>query len=156
MNLTKEKFLAWAKKKENRNVALLYCKAKAFAEVERKRVDAYILPIFKTYGFREDHKYGEGHTPTNNLIEDPDDLYLCDDPRLPEYYEETYKAHTAHGWTGERTHCPALVAENLVIQAENAVLKLGEELTGIAPEQLYGDNRKKMLDLLIGALLAKK
>ena len=141
MNL--EEFKAWAR--ANCGVARAVCLAQAVAECERERVDAYILPIFKTYGFRA-HRDGR-------VLTTPDELYLTDDARCPHFFAECDVAHRAHGFTGPAGHCPALAAEHLHIEAENALLELGAAVTGVAKDRLHGENRAKMLKLLLGACL---
>lgn len=144
--MTVDGLKAWGKKYGE--LAMTYCKAKAFAEVERERVDAYKKPIFEKYNFVYDEKWGEGP----KKITDENHLYLADleHETVKAYFEEMKDAHIVHGWTGERDFCPALVAEHLLIDAENAILDAGTEFTGIEKETLYGDNRKKMIDLLVG------
>jgi hypothetical protein len=122
--------------------------ARAFAETERARVDTYVAPIFARYDFHVAERWQE-RRPTK--ITKPGDLYLCDDePACKAFYADCDDAHRAHGFTGPAGHCPALTAERLLCEAERALLTLAESTTGVAPDRLYGDNRKKMLDLLIG------
>ena len=52
MALTINKLKNWAR--ENRDLALTVCTARAFAELELERVNAYILPVFETYEFTKD------------------------------------------------------------------------------------------------------
>jgi hypothetical protein len=132
--------------------------ARVFAQMERTRVDAYIVPIFRTYHFevaakwrdREDRgllaKYPDWR------ITDKADLYLTDDePLCAMYYAECDAAHRAHGFTGPAGHCPALTAEHLVMTAERLLIELGEPLCGIEADRIWGENRTKYLELLIGA-----
>ncbi len=123
--------------------------ARVFAEMERERVDAYIRPIFDSYGFT----YGAiTRGELSGLIPDPKHLYLADDgPIVADYYAECDAAHRAHGFTGPQGHCPALIAENLVITTERLLIELAEPLFGI--KDVYGENRVKYLELLIGAAL---
>lgn len=87
-------------------------------------------------------------------ILDPKQAYLMTDENFLKYMavcNEGYQAAKLHQETPE--HCPLLVAENLLVQADNVILKLARQLhqTGDAakldPTMLYGDNRKKYLDL---------
>lgn len=150
---TLSEFKQWSR--DNYRLAHAVCLAQAFAETERARVDAYIQPIFERYGFRVDASICKDLPCFNEPITTPRDLYLSDDPRLPAYYAECDAAHRAHGFTGPDGHCPALVAESLLIDAQNALLDSGAELIGIDRSSLYGDNREKMLRLLTGAALKK-
>lgn len=104
-----------------------------FAKSERKRVDAYTQPIWDQFGFGQ---------PT------PDKAYLIDgrDEDLQKFYEATYAANAAHGWTGQYDHCPALTAENNFIKKQAALV---EEFFGCEiykPELI-----RKGFTLLVGA-----
>lgn len=126
--------------------------AKAFAKLERERVNAYILPIFQRYAFT----YGHVIAPdmAGQTIEKPEHLYLAEDePRVKQYFEECDRAHRAHGFTGPHGHCPALIAENLLIKTENALIDVAGSLFEVDFHGLFGDDRKKLLDLVIGAAL---
>ena len=129
--------------KANKALAEAVCLAQAFAECERKRVDAYIKPVFDSFKF--------------DGIESPRDLYLCeDDAKCAEYYAACDVAHRANGFKGEAGYCPALIAESLYIDAQNAMLKIGCEFLGVNIESLWKmENRRQMLDLLLGACLKK-
>lgn len=144
-------FKRWARDVQPAAKAVLM--ARVHADMERERVDAYITPIFASYGFT----YGAmGHKcHLDGPIPNQGELYLCDDPRLPAYYEECDAAHRAHGFTGPHGHCPALVAGYLVLNTENALIDLAKPLFGIEPGSLYGENRAKYLELLIGACFVK-
>ena len=127
--------------------------AQAFAEVTREKVDAYILPIFLGYRFTFGIKHD--HPRAGELLTTPADLYLVDDladPLVQAFYAECDAAHRANGYTDlPEGHCPALRAENLLMETQAALIKLAEPLTGI--DHVYGDNRRKYLELLIGACL---
>ncbi len=126
--------------------------ARVFADMERERVNAYIRPIFDKYGFTYGAKWGDEHA--GEPITDPKHLYLADDEvQTACYFNECDRAHRAHGFTGLKGHCPALRAEHLVMVAERELLKLGSDLFGVRFEDVYGDMRKKALELLIGAAL---
>lgn len=146
-----ETFKKWAKDCAPAGRAVLL--ARAFAELERERVDAYILPIFKSYKFTVAEKNGRRH-PGEEITE-PRMLYLSDDEVMcAAYYEECDRAHRAHGFKGPHGHCPALTAEHLVIQTEHALIGLAQDLFGVEAHQLWRpEDRKKYLDLLIGACL---
>lgn len=139
-------FKKWSK--AHKSLAEAVCMAKAFAQVERERVNAYIQPLFESFGFVDD----EG-----NKIESQNGLYRCNDEvMLKVFYAESDAAHRAHGFTGPEGHCPALRVENLQIQSESYLLKAGAELLGFDADGLYGENRAKMLDLLMKSCLAAK
>ena len=124
--------------------------AQAHAEHERARVNQYIRPVFDRYTFMVAERFRRAGEPTQ--ITEPENLYLCDDDALcRRYYDDCDAAHRAHGFTGPKDHCPALVAENLVLEAERALMEAAQPLLGIDPNTVYGENRKKYLKLLIGA-----
>ncbi len=126
--------------------------ARIFAEMERKRVDAYIAPIFAGYTFTVRPEWQDKLHKT--IITTPRDLYLVEtDATVTAFYADCDAAHRAHGFTGQAGYCPALVAESLVPMAENALMDMAEPLFGIEACDLYGDNREKYLELLIGACL---
>lgn len=113
---------AWAR--EHRDMALTVVKARAFAEVERERVNAYVVPIFQRYGFTDDMFDDR----PKRVLTDPKDLYLSEDEeRCKEFYAECDRAHREHGYKGEAGTCPALVAEDILVKCENLLLaELGE------------------------------
>lgn len=89
--MTPEKLRTWAL--DNRDLAMTVCKAMAFAQVERERVDAYVVPIFLRYAFKD----ADDGTP----LTDPRRLYLSDeDARAAAFYAECDVAHRAHGVRG--------------------------------------------------------
>lgn len=124
--------------------------ARVHAELERERVNAYILPLFREWApfkVRADWAERLGET-----IDTPDRLYLCDDePYIAAYFEACDKAHREHGFTGPKGHCPALVADHLLMVTEQALIDLAKPLFGI--DHVYGDDRKRYLELLIGACI---
>ncbi len=144
-------FKAWAK--DCAPAARAVCMARAFAEVERERVDAYIAPIFAAYRF----EYRPGRSGLTGVIPDPKYLYMVedlDDPLVAAFYADCAAAHRAHGWTGPADHCPALHAETLRRETERLLIGLAEPLFGLSNDHLFGDNRVKYLELLIGACLS--
>lgn len=96
---------------------------RAFAEVERKRVDAYIAPVLARFSFVDD----EG-----KAITDPELLYCCDDEAMcAAFYAACDVAHSEHGFTGETGKCPALVAAHETLKVEWAVLASMEKFVGL-------------------------
>lgn len=144
--MTATKLRAWAR--SNRSLAETVLKAQAFAELERERVDAYVAPIFARYGFKDD----EG-----NAISAPRKLYLCeDDAACATFYAECDVAHRAHGFTGGAGECPALVAEDLLTQAQNLLLDSLAKFVGVDGFSGSLELRAKALDLALGACFAKR
>ena len=96
---------------------------RAFAEVERKRVDTYIAPVFARFSFVDD----KGAAIVNQKR-----LYRCEDKTLcAAYYTACDTAHREHGFKGEDGECPALVAEYDQLTAEWAVLESMEKFVGL-------------------------
>jgi hypothetical protein len=145
-----EQFKQWAKDVQPAAKAVLM--ARVFAQMERERVNAYVQPILASYAFKADAFDGK-FRGGNETITKSSDLYLTEDPRLPEFYAACDKAHRDHGFTGPDGHCPALTAEHLLVQTEQALIELAKPLFGI--DDVYGENRTKYLELLIGACFAK-
>lgn len=113
-------FKKWAL--ENQPLALVACAAKAHAQTEKDRVDAYILPIFEKYDFRCEE--------SGEKITNPVQLYLVSDlqdDQCTQFYADCDKAHQEHGFEGEEGFCPALMAHHLQIDAERVLIhSLGE------------------------------
>lgn len=120
--------------------------AMARAGLERERVDAYVEPIFATYGFR-DSRTGEPLKHSRDLYRVED----LEDERVKAFYAACDAAHRERGFTGPEGNCPALVAESDVIKAEWALLGAAARWLDFDADLLYGEKRKKMLDLLLGA-----
>lgn len=122
---------------------------RAFAEVERKRVDAYIAPVFAQFRFVDD----EGAVITN-----PKRLYHCEDAAMcAAYYAACDIAHREHGFKGESGECPALVAEHNQLKAEWVVLESMERFVGLDDGALSRtlEIRAKALELCTAVALAR-
>lgn len=144
------KFKKWAA--QNKPLAEAVLMAKAFAQLERERVNAYVLPIFAEYEFYTDLE--AKRDCKLERIADPRNLYLSENEKLvADYYAACDHAHREHGFTGPAGHCPALTAENLLMQAERFLLDAGCKLFGIDEAYVYGKDRDQMLKLLLGACL---
>ena len=145
--LTIASLMRWAQKLRPLVVEML--SKRAFAEVERKRVDAYIAPVFAQFRFVDD----EG-----NAIVDEKRLYHCEDKALCDaYYAACDVAHREHGFTGEPGECPALVAEHNQLKAEWAVLESMERFVGLDDGALSRtlEIRAKALELCAQIVLAR-
>jgi hypothetical protein len=161
VKITSADFKDWAR--EHRSLALAVCRAQAAAELTRARVDAYIKPIFESFGFVYSGELAEsldmraGEKLVGKPLESEKDLYLCDDPRLQEYFDACDAAHRAHGYDNlPKGHCPALRMEHLLIKAQGALIECAEPLTGIERYMLIArDQDDKYVDLLIRACLAE-
>lgn len=104
-----------------------------WAAHERSRVDAYILPLFRSFGFE---------------VKCVDDLYLAkDEAKVEAFYAACDKAHRENGFTGPAGHCPALVAEESARKAENALLASFDTFCGVDTTWRSLKERKRALDL---------
>jgi len=168
-SVTESDLQQWAK--DNAKLALAVCETQAYAEVTKEMVDAYVQPLFDSFDFicegtmaeRFDASPREGDTEkyVGRKIKTPNDREFCwlhgrDESdeikdKLRRYYEAVDAEHRRQGYHDLAPgHCPALRAQNLHTQAENALIDSAHDLFGVDSHQLYGDNRKTYLDLLMG------
>jgi len=128
---------AWAR--DHRGLAKAVCAAKVIAEMERERVNAYILPVFNGYTFTDED--GE-------KISNPEHLYNCEDDDLTAaYYAACDSAHRDNGFDGPEGHCPALIAESLLVDAESVLLVAVGEFSGFEGRRVFGlELRTKVLE----------
>ena len=124
--------------------------ARVYLEMERQRVDAYIQPIFESFGFTYGAIAKDQHT---GPIPTPRDLYLADDgPKMQACHEACDQAHRAHGFKGPQGHCPALIAERYSGRPKAPSLTLRHRCLALQPSLVWrGPHR--YLELLIGAAL---
>jgi hypothetical protein len=169
-SVSPDDFKQWAR--DNARLALAVCEAQAFSEVTKERVDAYVQPIFERFNFicegtmaeRFDASQRKGDTAkcVCRKIKTPDHHEFCwlhgpDESqaikdKLRRYYRAVDAEHRRQGYHDLKPgHCPALRAQNLHTPAENALIESARPLFGIT--DVYGDNRKKYLKLLIGACI---
>lgn len=125
----------------NYELGLAVVAARVHAELERKRVDEYIRPVFEGFEFLDD----EGKRILNERH-----IFACPDEELcAKYYAACDKAHRAHGFDGPEGHCPALIAEHEAMKAEQALLVAAARFMGVDPAGFYGKNREKALELFV-------
>jgi len=153
MDAQKQKALAMAKALEPHvNTVLL---SEVLAEATRQRVQPVKEEVLARYDYRINLELG-GHREKDHgeKITDPEKLHLTTDDCTP-YYAELHERYVAMGYDDlpEVGYCPLLIAEHLKIDAENELLDAGCEMLGIESGRVYGKNRKKMLDLLIGLVV---
>src|SRR5262245_28763585 len=128
-------------------------KARAFAQAERERVDAYIRPIFQTYRF----EYADRWRDFTGTIETVADVYLCgDQPLVAAFVEECEREHRANGFSGPSGQSPVGVAARLVTEAEHALMALAQPLFGIEPSSIHLHYRAEYVELLIGECLKEE
>lgn len=139
--LTPNKLQGWAK--VNRQAVLNMVAARIHAAKERVQVDAYIEPLFQARHFVD--------AESCRVLTESKDLYLSqDDEGVAQFFAECDAAHRMHGFTGPEGHCPALIAENAAVQAENLVLRSIEPLLGV--EVLDLDHRAKLLGIIVSMI----
>ena len=104
---------------------------------------------------RELYKQCARPSPAGKPVTRWDSLCLTDDETAMKMYA-WHKAQMAkHGHVVAGQHrCPFAVAENLLVQAENVLIREMEPFTQIMLNQLYViENRKKYIDLIVGLLV---
>lgn len=145
-------FRAWAIRHAQTGHSVLM--ARAYAQLMRERVDAYIQPLFASYTFYVSDDVA-ARTGRRERITDIKRLYLTNlqGRDYLDFLEDCDHAHRKHGFTGPAGHCPALVAEELQRKAEYALLLAASDLFGVELQNTYGETRANALDLLIGATI---
>lgn len=156
---TLPKLKQWAR--DNARLASAVLAAQVVAKAKRAEVDSYVQTILDGYHFPPTPEW---HTRLeladvcrpDGGIRHARDLYLAaavgrPDAQLDAFHAECDAAHRARGFDGPAGHCPALTAESQLMLAQSVLLASGGALFGWDEGQLYGDNRTKALDLLIGA-----
>ncbi len=89
----------------------------------------------------------------DKIILDPKETYLLNDIDSKIYINETFMARDNAGLKVDNPEfCPLLVAETMQIDAETALIATMESITHLEPGQLYGENRKKLIDLTLRLL----
>lgn len=126
--------------------------AREHAVEVRAEVDSYIEPLFATFS----QSHGLVDEFTGEPITRSKDLYMSDDEEAATaFYAACDGAHKAHGWDLPEGPCPALTAENLVTEAERALLKAATAHYGIDFDNVYSLKlRAKALDLFLNPPMA--
>jgi hypothetical protein len=124
------------------------------AELLREQVDAYLQPIFAKYQFQYSGELAK-KMKRSGPVPKPAKLFLSEDPRIPQYYEECDAEHRRQGYVDlPKDHCPALTAKSLQIQAEEALMASANQVFGLKRSPYMPDARAKYLDLLMTACLS--
>lgn len=141
--------------------------ATAFAELERERVNKIQREVLASEVFLMDEKHLDRGREDARIL-DPEKAWLMNDVDAPRYYAKLSEIHLDNGFEdAAKGYCPALVAENLQLEAEWALIKAAEKFfPGIDNNRLLNgihredgswecglDVRKKYLDLLIGMVV---
>ena len=108
------------------------CKAIAFYEVTRKRIEPrqqYVLELIKAVDKR-----------TGEPVRKADHTYLMADNQFKEYLEEMRTEFKNLGYTDDKyikdDYCPLLVAQDMVRQAKQALIISMEDVTGLPYDQV--------------------
>lgn len=130
-----------------------YLLARTNAELVREQVDKIETEVLENYPIYSTPRRGE----KSERIYLGRYLYLSDDEQAcNQAYELFDKAERAAGLKPDDMsvdHCPALVAELLLSDVENAILESVAPALGLDVGLIYGNNRKKMLDLIVRAVV---
>lgn len=131
--------------------AAKYLAARAYAEVMQDVIRERSAPLLAAANILDE---------SGRPIADSRNLYLAADGQedaIAAFYEAAKAANIAAGWKGNPERCPFLVADMDRVRAENELLDAGFAAMG-NPElkaiDVYGDNRKKAVDLFCGLALA--
>ncbi len=133
--------------------------AMANAQIERERIDAMERAVLTrddgTPMYRTADEWRErGMRDCPEWVTEPKHAYLMADDDLADYGAECQHRIKQMGYQVPDGHCPALIAEDLQITAEWALMSAAEEFFPEIPaDALYLDNRRRYLDLLIGMVV---
>ncbi len=119
-----------------------------------------IKPVVK--GYEEEilnrHQYHIGKEwidkgMRDEIIINPDQTYLLEDPDFQVYLKEAFEARDKAGLKVDNPEfCPLLVAEHLLVDAEHLLIESMKPITQLETGRVYGDNRKKLIDLSLKLL----
>lgn len=134
------------------SIATSLFKAMAWRETVKPIVDGYQRRILAEGQWKIRPEFAE--RLGSGVITDPKKDYLMSEQDFQEYFGRQKTARDAAGLVVENDeHCPLLVAENMIIQLENALIDQMEPVTKLNREQLsLLENRKKFLDLTLRLL----
>ena len=130
-----------------------YLMAKAYAMTMRERVDEVQRAILAECPLDTAPEFIERGRP-DEKITDPKHTYLATEVHFRDYQDECNHRLRKLGIKPDDMpdeHCPALIAEHLQVQAEWLLLEYGWNAMGGEKggwENLWGEDRKKFLDLL--------
>lgn len=124
--------------------------AQVIAEHKREQVDKIHRRVLAENNYQYDTERW-GVLDVSGKVTEPSDTYLMRESDSADYFAKMKAIHLANGYAdAEKGYCPALVAEHMLIQAQNVLLEVASEPMGVDLTGTCGDNRKKALDLLIG------
>ena len=139
---------------------------KAFVEVLRPKIRAIQTDLIDYLDIRCDEQYAESRRYVSGLL-DPDHVYLAPEADQAEYFAMLDKWYREAGYTDmPEGHCPLLIAESLLRQAERLFMEASIELSaraGFTPEMIEKvitcqmvdglKQRQKYLDLNLGLVV---
>jgi hypothetical protein len=136
-----------------------YLMARAYAETMRSRVDEVQRAVLAECPLDMDPQWIERRG--DEKITEPSLTYLAVASGLKDYWAECNKRERELGIKPDDMpdeHCPALVAEHLQVQTEWLLLECGWAAIDVdgSPDgwkRLYGEQRKKFIDLLCGLVV---
>ena len=148
MNMTPAKLETLAKSKPFVDLAKAVLVAMARAQTVRAQVDAYIKPVFDRFTFTAADKFNQSG---NITIDKPSKLYLSEDEaQCAAFYAACDVEHKKNGYDLPAGNCPALVADHDLVKAEYALLVFVGKAFELPFEDVYGNDRKALLKLLLG------
>jgi hypothetical protein len=134
-----------------------YLKARAFAEVEKERVEKIQKQVLAEGTFYGHHKKrsGEGE---HFRVTDPKDSWLMDDADAARYFEILNQIHLAAGFEKAKDgYCPALVAEHEQTKAERALIDASSQFfPTVTNETMVYKLREQWIDTVVKLVLAAK
>lgn len=143
--LSVETLKAWAAANQGYGRALIV--ARGVAKAIRIWVDSYTTPIVAQFDFVDED--------TGERITKPGDVWNAgaSEETFERYYAALDAAHRAHGFTGPEGHCPALIAESQIIDAENTLLRSLCDFIG-ARSLPFGKLRERALKIALDCTTA--
>lgn len=133
-----------------------YLTAKAFAMTWREKMDEWDRAELQRFEYKTAARWVENGRPER--ITNPDYTYLMDEVDAKEYYAARQDFINTLKVPGLKDgYCPALVAENLLVECEKLLIDSAVEFFGVDSNKLICsgmDNYKKYIALLVGMTIA--
>lgn len=129
--------------------------AMAFLETVRPVVLGYQRRILEAHQFHLDPMWVDEYQMEDEVILEPDHAYLLSKEDSAVYYSEQKQARDAAGLKVERDDfCPLLVAENMLLSSQHALIVAMEPVTGITLDKIFCaphclDRLREYNDLLV-------
>jgi hypothetical protein len=128
--------------------------AQAHAELMRAKCDKIQRRLLGEREYKTSEQWLP-HIPVGRVT-DPSLTYLLADEDSVVYLAALDAAYREAGYTDlEPGHCPALIAERLLMLAQRTLFECAKEFfPEIQADHLYGEHRQKYLDLLLGMVVS--